>query len=227
MIVVYTTIFGRSDSLKQAPSGASRSVCFVDDPDVYMGEWRGWELIKHPAPNPRREAWHLRCMPHVLFPTAQKTVWIDASFTLTNLEALLLDATGHELCGLPHQARTTCYDEGREIIKVGQANAALVNRQLNGYHDQGFRPTALTISCILVRLNSQRVQAFNERWDDEIALNPGDNTQLSLDYAAWATGVKVHHLHGVRKDNPYAIHDHGDHKRRRTAYDTDTTVRRG
>ena len=218
MIVVYTTIFGGSDSLKQAPSGASRAVCFVDDPLIYMGETRGWQLQQYPAPNPRRSAWHLRCIPHLLFPAAKKTVWIDASFTLTDLDRLLMDASGHELSVLQHHKRNSCYAEGQELIKVGQAYAADVNRQLDLYREEGFTQSTLSISCILVRENCQRVTHFNEQWDQEIKRYPGDNTQLSLDYAAWRVGLPVHHLPGVRKNNPYAAHDHNDHKKRRAPY---------
>lgn len=218
MIVVYTTIFGGSDSLKRAPSGASRCVCFVDDPQPYAGETRGWELVQHPAADPRREAWHLRCIPHELFPEARKTVWIDASFTVTDLDTLLLDSGGHILSGLRHHARHTCYDEAREVVKVGQADGAAVQAHMDGYRREGFAPSALTISCILVREQTASVKAFNQLWAAEIQKHPGDNTQLSLDYCAWKTGVGVHHLKGVRKDNPYAIHDHSDHKRRRQPY---------
>jgi hypothetical protein len=218
VIVVYTTIFGGSDSLKAAPSGASRCVCFVDDPSIYAGQTRGWELVKHPAPDPRREAWYLRCIAHRLFPEARKTVWIDASFTLTNLPRLLLASANHDLSGLRHHARNSCYDEGREIIKVGQADAASGQAQLSTYRGVGFSPAGLTISCILVRTNTPNVVAFNERWDAEIQKHPGDNTQMSIDYAAWKSGLSWHHLQGVRKNNPYAIHDHDDHKVRRQPY---------
>lgn len=217
-VVVYTTIFGGSDSLKRAPSGASRCVCFVDDPSIYSGDTRGWELVKHAASDPRREAWHLRCVAHNLFRDARKTVWVDASFTITDLNRLLLDSSGHALSALRHHARHSCYDEGREVVRVGQSDQTSVSMQLNGYRREGFQPDELSISCIIVRENTSDVMAFNEAWDAEIKQHSGDNTQLSLDYCAWKTGVGVHHLHGVRKSNPYAIHDHTDHKKRRKAY---------
>ena len=221
MIVAYTTIFGHSDHIKKAPRGFSRAVCFVDDPSRYP-DARGWELVKHPVTNPRRDAWHLRCIPHLLFPSATKTFWLDASFTLIDFERLMLDSSGHDISCLSHHVRHSCYEEGREIIKIGQAPADVVNRQLNGYHDEGFRPTSLTISCLWVRNNTPLVTAFNERWDEEIKLNPGDNTQLSSDYSAWKVGVKIHHLQGEYRNNPYAHQNFMDHKLLRQPYDTDT-----
>lgn len=217
-VTVYTTIFGGSDGLKQAPTGASRCVCFVDDPSLYAGQTRGWELVQFASRDPRRDAWHLRCIPHELFPEATTTIWIDASFTLMDLPRLVRDAGGHALSGLRHHARASCYEEGHAVVKAGQADARDVAWQLDGYREEGFHPSALTIACILVRAQTPAVRAFNLAWDAEIQRHPGDNTQLSLDYSAWRTGVGVHHLPGVRKDNPYAVHDHADHKRRRKPY---------
>jgi hypothetical protein len=134
---------------------------------------------------------------------------------------LLLDSSGHDLSVLSHHHRSSCYEEGREIIRVGQASASDVQPQLDAYRREGFAPTRLSIGCLVVRANTPAVAALNERWDAEIHQHKGDNCQLSLDYAAWKTGVRVHALKGVRKDNPYAVHDHSDHKRRRKPYDTE------
>lgn len=225
MTIVYTAILGPCDSLKPAPVGADRCVCFTDDP-AHVADPKGWDVHLWPAEHwiesdPRREAWRLRCVPHQLFADYDTVIWIDASFTLTDLPQLLRDSTGHDLSGLRHHTRTTCYEEGREIIRVGQAGAVHVNFQMDAYRRAGFRPSSLTISCVLVRTKTPTVQAFNESWAEEIRTHLGDNTQLSLDYSAWKVGLTVHPLQGGRKDNPYAQHDHADHKRRRQPYRTE------
>lgn len=222
MTIVYTTIFDGSDSLKPAPAGADRCVCFVDDKQAFP-DAKGWNFSRWGADfqAPRREAWHVRCVPHLLFPEAERTVWIDASFTLTDLPRLLADAGDAPIAALRHHTRRNCYQEGREIIEVGQAKRADVRRQLDGYRAEGFAPQHLSISCVLVRDNSPAVRKFNETWDDEIRKHRGDNTQLSLDYAAWKHGLTIAPLQGVRKQNPYAVHNHRDHKRRRRSYDTE------
>ncbi len=220
MVIVYTAILGGSDSLKPAPVGADRCVCFVDDAQEYT-DTLGWILLSwrwHAVLSSRREAWRLRCLPHSVFDDYDTVVWVDASFTVTDLPRLLRDSAGHDLSGLRHHKRNSCYEEGEEVVKNGQSALMDVWAQMSGYEHAGFKPSALTISCILVRQNNPRVTAFNELWDREIRTHPGDNTQLSLDYCAWKTGIGVHHLQGVRKDNPYAVHDHADHKRRRKPY---------
>jgi len=207
--------------MKPAPAGAGvRCVCFVDRGPI--NDPKGWEIIpqfhREEGSDTRRAAWHIRCVPHVRFYHYNAVVWVDASFTVTDLPKLLSDSEGHDLSALRHHKRSSAYDEGVEVVRNGQSDAADVSTQLGGYRQEGFKPSALSISCILVRQNNQRVTAFNELWDAEIRKHPGDNTQLSLDYCAWKTGVGVHHLQGVRKDNPYASHDHADHKRRRKPY---------
>ncbi len=221
MIVVFTAILGGCDSLKPAPVGADRAVCFVDDLSLHeAGSVNGWTTLAWwpTTTNTRREAWHIRCVPHELFPQADTTIWIDASFTLTNLPKLLKDSAGHELAALRHHARTTVTAEGVAVVKAGQATEAEVATQMNAYRAEGFGMIPLSVSCILVRQNTPNVAAFNELWDAEIKKYPGDNTQLSLDYAAWKTGLFWHALKGGRLDNPYAVHDHADHKKRRKPY---------
>lgn len=221
MTIVYTTIFGGSDSLKPAPIGADRAVCFVDDLFAYP-DAQGWELVyEMPDVEPRRNAWHTRCLAHKWFPDATRTVWVDASFHLTNLPRLLRDTGDAPIAALRHHKRRTCYEEAREIVAVGQASAADVDRQMRDYRGDGFNPDHLSISCILVRDRSADVQKFNETWDQQIRAYPGDNTQLSLDYSAWTNGLDIKALKGTRHRNPYAVHDHNDHKQRRRPYDTE------
>lgn len=222
MNVVFTAILGGCDSLKPAPKGADRAVVFTDD-TAHVQYPNGWEVHFWPEQywqeaDPRREAWRLRCLPHTLFSQFTRVIWIDASFTLTDLPLLLREAGSHELAALRHHKRNSCYQEAHEIIRIGQAPKVDVNAQMQDYRRAGFSPQSLTISCVIVRANSAKVQAFNVAWDEEIRKHRGDNTQLSFDYCAWKTGLRVYHLTGVRKDNPYAAHDHADHKKRRKAY---------
>lgn len=177
-----------------------------------------WPRTRWVVDNPRREAWRLRSLSHRLFPDCSASVWADASFTITDLPRLLRDSEGHLLSALQHHKRKDCYEEGQEVARVGQSEAFDVGQQLGGYRAEGFKPSSLSISCIIVRRNNPRVNAFNELWDSEIHKHPGDNTQLSLDYCAWKTGIGVHNLEGTRHDNPYAVHDAKDHKRRRKPY---------
>lgn len=223
MTIVYTTIFGGSDSLKPAPKGADRCVCFVDDPSKYP-DTKGWELIEFHPQNARRAAWAQRCLPHRLWTSYDRVVWVDASFTLIDLPRLLRDAGEAPIAALRHHERFDCYAEGRRLAQIGQSSATDIDRQLRDYRSVGFAPSHLSISCIIVRNRSASVDRFNETWDEQIQRYPGDNTQVSLDFSAWVHGLTIHGLSGTRHNNPYATHNHRDHKRRRRPYDSEVRV---
>lgn len=215
--VVFTAILGDCDSLKPAPAGADRAVCFVDDPAAHP-EANGWELRAHQyTGDPRREAWRLRAVPHELFEAYDRIVWIDASFTLTDLPRLLKDASG-PVSAIRHHRRSSYHAEAAELVKVGQARRLDIQRQLHDYAVAGYTCPHLSISCILVRDRSDQARRFNETWAAQIGKHLGDNTQVSLDYSAWAHSFTITALRGSRHANPYSTHDHSDHKRRRRPY---------
>lgn len=220
MTVVFTAILGCSDSLKPAPVGADRCVCLVDNRSAYV-DAKGWDLVEVPmaaGADPRRLAWRFRCLPDTVFDAYDRVIWIDASFTLTNLTALLEDAGNSPISALRHHNRSSCYDEAETLVKVGSARSLDAERQIRAYRQDGFVPSHLSISCIVVRDRSNTARQFNETWAREIDLHPGDNTQVSLDYSAWKAGTEIRALKGTRHDNPYSVHDHADHKRRRRPY---------
>lgn len=217
MTVVYTAVLGGSDTLKQAPMDcADRCYCYTDRPDQDPKGWtlRPWSILE----NSRWDAWRLRCRPDLLFPTADRTLWLDASFEMLNVAALLNESSDADMAGLRHHERNSCYEEGDELIKIGQSAKGDVVDQLKDYRRSGFRPTVLTTSGILVRQRTKTVAAFNRLWEREIDANAGDNTQLSLDYSAWKVGVDITHLRGTYPDNPYVRYDAEDHHLHRRPY---------
>lgn len=218
MTVVFTTIFGGSDSLKPAPTGADHCVCFTDAIGEHDTTQQGWTLFGQAVGEPRRDAWRMRCKSIELFPQADRTVWIDASFTLTDLPRLLRDAGTAPIAALRHHRRASITQEAKELVAVGQARQRDIDRQLDDYAEVGFAASHLSISCVIVRDRSEPVRRFNETWAAQIETHLGDNTQLSLDYSAWANGLTIAPLRGTRHQNPYSTHDHADHKKRRKPY---------
>ncbi len=222
--IVYTAILGDCDSLKPAPADV-RSVCFVNEGAAHSDP-KGWELVPvtqeliSALGGNRRAAWRIRCEPHKVSQLGdyERVIWIDASFALLDLPRLLKDAGTAPIAALRHHERDSCYLEGARLVRIKQSDEAQMARQLIAYKQARFRPKHLSISCVIVRDHSEQVRAFNETWAAQIATYPADNTQVSLDYSAWKNGLTIKALAGTRHDNPYASHDHADHKRRRKPY---------
>ena len=220
MTIVFTTIFGGSDSLKPAPAGADHCVCFVDRVADHLGS-TGWDLVHYPLPtgaDPRRTAWNLRCVPHRLFAKYDRVVWIDASFSLTDLPRALRDAGDAPIAALRHHERDSPYWEAKRLVKIGQSRKEDIEPQIAAYQAADFPGLHLSISCLIVRDRSKAVGRFNDTWRDQIATFPGDNTQVSIDYSAWVNGLEIAPLQGTRHVNPYAVHDTADHEQRRRPY---------
>lgn len=233
MIVLYTAILGESDSLKKAPRHPDRCICFSDDPvgteQAYIDDpgfivkrnrpdWdiRLWNITEDGA---RRDAWRLRCESTTLFPKADITVWVDASFVVRDFPRLIEDfrALNVDAAAFPHHERTTCYDEGREIVRLGQSRDAIVRAQLLEYERDGFMPKSLSTTGVLIRRRTPLVNAFNRLWLQHIQ-RFGDNTLVSIDYCAWKVGLTIGRLQGTYPNNPYAAFDGEDHHARRRPY---------
>jgi hypothetical protein len=218
MTVVYTALLGESDTLKPAPSGADRCVCVTDHPRREVAA-RGWvtEPWSVTAQGPRRDAWMIRCRPDAIAPGADVTVWIDASFTVLDLPALLRDAGDAALTGMRHPERSSCYEEGEALLALGAVEAVALADQLDGYRREGFAPSSLTTAGILARRWTPAVQAFNALWESEIHRQAGDLPQVTLDYCAWKVGLPIQYLSGTYLSNPYVRYAHKDHRRRKGA----------
>lgn len=200
MIVVYTAIFGGRDTLKNAPRGADRCVCFTDDARLTKQGWEIWTWKS--GDRPRRTSRLLLCEADRLFPEAEATVWLDASCEFIDYPAFITEASLHDMAGCAHPSRTSCYQEGEAVVRLGLARADVIARQMATYRREGFQPTQLTWGGLLWRRNTEGVARFNRRWFKEVE-RYSDRNQVSIDYTAWTVGLKIAHLRGHAYVNPY------------------------
>jgi hypothetical protein len=210
--VLYTALFGGSDTLKPAPPGPDRCLCFTDDRAL---SGHGWEMAYSTVAHPRRAARALKTGAHLLFPEADRIVWVDGSMTITDWPHLVRDVGEAELACLPHPDRATCYEEGDTVIRLRIADPTLIRHALATYRAEGFAPTRLSTTGVLVRRQTTRTAAFNQLWRAQLD-RYGTNDQVHVDYCAWRVGLPMTDLQGHYRDNPYMRYDQADHHRRRT-----------
>ena len=218
MIVLYTAIFGKSDSLKAAPKGPRRCVCFTDDPILaasgFTGE--GWEIILSAdwGATPRAAARNVKTLSHDLFHDADATVWVDGSIQIKDWPLLMEHCGDASVACLAHPDRSNCYDEARLVVRLERANPSKVAEAIDIYRAEGFASTSLSTTGLMYRRNDPKVAAMNRLWRANLD-RFGVNDQVHFDYCAWKTGVPVRHLTGHYRDNPYALYDRLDHHNRR------------
>lgn len=204
-IVTYTARFGETDALR--PPAISdprvRYLCFSDRPcQVPPYEW----IRMPPAPDPRMAARRLKVLAdHPLLTSARVTVWHDASYAWTDSPRAMWGAVPDdaEVFALHHPRRYQIEQEAAAIARYGYLPLGEAEAYVAGYRAEGFTADVLTASGLLGRRRTARTDAFNALWWSEVLRWRGRD-QGSLDYAAWKSGVTIHHAPGTIRKNTYA-----------------------
>jgi len=202
-MIVYTTVFGRTDPLHEPKvRGSARFVCFTDQPI----ESANWEMVRLPKQDaPTRASRLTKALSHIQFPEVEWTLWMDANFTLL-VDPEDLKQHG-EFVNFVHSERERITDEAREIIRLGKAKPDTTRRQLAAYHAEGFDTDATpmtVLSCdgVILRRHTDAVRAVNEAWAQELRTHTLRD-QMSLDYVCWKQGYTVNRWPGSHRSNPY------------------------
>lgn len=202
-MIVYTTMFGRTHRLLPQPAWPNvEYICFTDrDIDV-----PGWRFVRVPsAPNPLLQCKGYKLRPHLTFPDATETLWMDSRITL-KCDPRTVPQDG-DFCVSPHRVRTNITDEASEIIRLERADPAKIRAQLAIYHADGFdtpeQPqTALAEVGVMLRRHTPAVVEVCERWHEEVVQrSPRD--QMSLDYVCWKLGFDLWHWREPLNRSPY------------------------
>jgi hypothetical protein len=204
-IVIYTAITGNYDSLKEQPRIATHGancIAFVDRP--YHS--RGWQTrpVHAGFDNPRRNAKIHKVLPHVYFPDAQYSLWIDGSVTIRFdfpierlIEIYLADC---DLAVFQHRRRTCIYQEASVCLQQQLDTPDIILRQIGRYTQEGYPSNAGLAECpILLRRHTAAVNTFNEVWWEEIQRG-SIRDQLSFPYVVWKTGLRVRNFSGTVYD---------------------------
>lgn len=211
-MIVYTTVFGRTDPLHEPRvRGNARFICFTDQPI----KSRHWEIVRVERQEaPTRASRLMKALSHHHFPEVEWVLWMDANFTLT-VDPEQLKKHG-DFVNFVHPDRTRITDEAEAIIRLGKAKADAIHRQLAKYHAEGFDTDAspqAVLSCngVILRRQTPQVRALNEAWAHEVATETLRD-QMSLDYVCWKHGMELAKWPGTHQDNPYFLFKHFSRK---------------
>lgn len=205
-LVVYTTVFGQTKPLHE-PAAASdaRFICFTDQPITSDR----WEIVRvPPTSTPSRECRRLKQLSHIVFPSAHFTLWTDSNFSLKVDPVELLQRYPYPVTTFRHPHRKRIRDEAGVIISHGKGKAATISAQLAAYQAEGFDTEEnpqrmISAGGFVLRRHTEAVKRFNEVWFHEVQTR-SLRDQMSIDYAAWKTGLRIHYFPGTYLDNEVA-----------------------
>jgi len=198
-IVVYTCIVGAYDNLNPLEDEEGvRYVCFTDQPGPLPPPWeaRPLQAPEEARTNRLVNRYH-KLHPHVLFPEATRSVYIDGNLTFAGSFAAVakcLDQHGLGFAAFSHPwSPHSLADEVEACIRHGKfthSDQQAVSRQLAKFDEEGM-PRADTIPAgyFLARSHSQPLLAvcMQEWWEQLLGFTGRD--QVSLPYALWKSGI--------------------------------------
>ena len=205
-LVVYTTVFGRTKPLNEPRTESqARFVCFTDQPL----QSERWEIVRvEPLAAPNRESRRYKHLSHWALPDADASLWIDSNFALRVDPAVIAERHPDPITTFHHPERTRISTEAQAIIRHAKAIPEAVLAQLAAYQADGFDTDAdpqqrLSAGGFILRRHGEQVRRFNDFWHHQ-AQTWTLRDQMSIDYSAWKTGVRIEHFPGTHRNTPYA-----------------------
>lgn len=219
--IIYTCITGNSDIIPVIHEYYSKDwnyVCFTDNKKLcnlkYFGMWKILPLAFCRLDDTRNARWH-KTHPHILFPNAEKTIWIDANINV--LTSYLFDIIEHsesEMLVPLHYCRNCVYDEIAAVrvhMKDDENVVFKTERSLKSEgipRQYGLNETNIVYSSI----DSVKCTGIFEQWWFMIE-NYSKRDQLSFSYVLWKNNIPVSKISipNVRTDlKNYAIYSHNN-----------------
>lgn len=217
-IVIYTSMYGNYDKLKDQPKFENAEyVCFTDNKQLVHPSWKmisNNEILTN-KPNVYR-AKYFKMMSHILFPDADYTIYLDASIQIRhdNFIQVLLNYLGEHDYGIYiHPKRSCIYQEHKRLLKMKSLKMKrimpLINKQLDAYRSEGMPQNYGLWACgILIRKNTKHNTLVNELWWEQV-LKWSYRDQISLPYILWKNNLKIDTINlNQYSDQLFKIHVH-------------------
>jgi len=206
--VVYTAIANDYDKLKARNDSRREAVGYVAFTDTtdYSNGWQTRGIHTQFA-DPCRNAKIHKILPHIYFPEAEYSLWIDGSiqlrpdFSLDRMIELFLKE--YDLAVFRHPARRCIYKEAEKCIELKKDNLEVIRKQIQRYRYECYPKDAGLAECsIILRRHSEKTKIFNEVWWDEIVKH-SRRDQLSFNYVCWKLRMRYCTMPGYTHQNDF------------------------
>lgn len=206
--VVYTAITANKDIIveDQCTEGAD-FVAFLDrvtNPDG-IAKTDSWYIKRlHAVPNVRKEdyvrqAKMYKMLPHVYFPNAEYSLWMDGNLRLLVPLDQLIDKylKNHDIAFFKHPLRDCIYDEAQVCRELLLDDVFIMELQMKRYREQGYpEHNGLIDGSVILRRHTKKVKEFCTAWNLEIS-RFSRRDQLSFNYLAWKLGLEYEVMEGL------------------------------
>lgn len=120
--------------------------------------------------SPALAARFYKTSPHILFPDADWTIWVDGNVFLNKTPQELVGMCKHEIGVLKHAHRDCIYAEAAICKENNLDDARHIERAVSRYRWQLGIPEhyGLSMNMLIIRKNTQQINMRNQSWWQEI-----------------------------------------------------------
>ena len=202
--VVYSVILGNYDKIH--PFNLQNGfdfILFTDISNINCNE-TNWTIF--PLPNELKDRnisrvkkqRFIKLHPHLYFKNYNLSIYIDASFQIKgdlNQFLLRVITTKYKIYTFEHPARNKIFNETFAVVKSGKESQNLSKFIRERYKKEKFPDNnGLIESCLIIRKHNEREVIENmHKWYEEIE-KYSHRDQLSFNYIAWKTGIKIKYI---------------------------------
>ena len=215
-VVLYSARYGDKEPLNAQVFGGFdgvRRVMFSDDPALRLP---GIEVVHDPLDglDPARASRRAKLRPHLYFPEAEWSIWLDnKSRLLTEPQAIVAALQAQSdaaLFAFPHFRRDCVYDELQTAWENGLDDYRILKERERTYRTEGMPAHAGLIEghFLLRRHNAPALARFGERWFEHV-LRYSRRDQISFPYLAWRLGLGYRMIETLdwRETVEFSVHD--------------------
>lgn len=136
------------------------------------------------------------------------SIWIDGNVTIKRkIEDFLneqCNLNDYAMVGFKHSVRNCIYEEATMCVRYHKANKEVIEKQIKALEKEGYpKNNGLIESTILVRkVHDEKVKDTMKVWFEWIE-NYSSRDQLSFNYAAYKTNLKIQYLNLNALNNEY------------------------
>lgn len=198
--VVNATFYGeekpRLITLPEQPSFLDvKYVTFTNRPDLIKGSM--WDIVEvKQKKHFRKKAREIKTNIHEYVPEADYWLWMDNNCKLrVDPNKLLSYINNCDIAVMPHPERSNIIEEANVLFKWKPEQSKGIQEAINKYYQEGYVPSDLYETKVLLRRNNEKIRLFNSLWWEQIKTF-SIRDQISFPYVSWKTKTYINTFPG-------------------------------
>ncbi len=162
-----------------------------------MVEGTNWDVIQiELKDNFRKKAREIKTNIHTFEPNSDYWLWIDNNCQLqVNPYEFISYLDKCDIVVMPHPERNNVIEEAKILYKYKPNQSKGIQEAINKYYEEGYIPSDLYETKVLMRRNTEKIREFNKIWWDQIQ-NFSIRDQISFPYVSWKTKTFINTFPG-------------------------------